>query len=313
MRLKNFMLCLIIVFLVLGRVNFSFGQSDSIIIERFGLNQIAELRIDDILNPALNPIKITTNQPVIQLKIRITVIYSISQDLDGKTFDFLSEQITVENSNFTINRPLEFNSTSEADIQNILREYGGFLPAGEYEFDIELCDKKNSTLAQLDEPRILTITTTQPPELTYPQDNQIIYESYPNFQWFSVGARPGLEATESMDAITINIRYHLKIAEKYENQTAEEAIDQIPFFETFDISEESSGSKGIINFPYPIDLTEAEPFLMGKTYCWQVQGVDDFGRTVGGAHAKSQVFEFTMGGAQEVEIILEFKPKKTDE
>ena len=307
--IKNLIKLVVIIVTVLGLVSFTFSQN-SLRITSFGLNHIAELRLDDFLNPALYPLEITTSHSIVRLKIMITVITSSCPDLKENDFiELISKPLPVIPDELnTIHNYIPFEKhDGESELKNVILEYGGFLPAGEYEFEIDLLDEKQNVITPLDkpEPQLLSITTTQPPKLIYPQNNQTIYESHPNFQWLSVGARPGLKD------ILLHIKYYLKIAEKFENQTAEEAITQIPFFENYTISETSIGQKTIINFPYPIDVTKAEPLSSGKTYVWQVQAFDDFGRPVGGAHAKSQVFEFSMAGGQNVEIILEFKPQKS--
>jgi hypothetical protein len=110
-----------------------------------------------------------------------------------------------------------------------------------------------------------TIVITQPaaPQLQYPgeptEEGIPIYTANPTFQWLSTGATAGRR-----------MYFSLLICEKEENQSNDEAIDNLPFFEivwddAIEITE--SGTAFPVTFSYP---TSEQAFSAGNKYVWQV-------------------------------------------
>ncbi|OQX83442.1 hypothetical protein B6D60_10485 [candidate division KSB1 bacterium 4484_87] len=278
------------------------------LIDLAGLKQIADIRLNDFYNPSLYffVIQSTSSFPA-YLRINITVTDCIDPKLQLREVILETDefQITPQHTNYTFLPEQIINIKIDDDLRDAIVTNGGMLLAGRYCFQFQLLNKDNGQLAGISNTECLEVSVPDPPELIYPENNAIIQNGQINFQWLSVGVRQGL-----------NIRYRLTIAEKETGQTAQEAILNIPFFLSDDskpIEKNSNGTREIINFVYPFDLKMAEPLATGKTYVWQIQAFDEFGRPVGGNQGKSRIFSFNILSSDEtsesIEIIFEFKPK----
>ena len=274
-----------------------------------GLKQIADLSLNDFYNPLLYFFAIHSNSSFFaSLRITITITDCADPELQDREVILETEDFQIKPQQVTYSFLPEqiVRIKIDDDLREAIISNGGLLLAGKYCFQFQVFDKNSGQLAGVSNVDCLEIFAPQPPELIYPENNAKIQNRQINFQWLSVGARPGM-----------NIRYRLTIAEKKTGQAAQEAILQIPFFlsdESSPIEKISSGNREIINFIYPYELKIAEPFANGKSYVWQVQAFDKSGRPVGSNEGKSQIFEFTLISPNEagerVEIIFEFKRKK---
>ena len=303
MYLRISLFLFIVLLLSLSFLNISYSQQVNLTLYLTGLKQIADIRIDDFYNPALYYLRITNYETLGQQPVYLTIIIEIVETISKyshlkfKTITLDAKPVLISTSRlYTIWSFQPYKTDIEPVLESILTENSGLLLAGTYRFKIELRSAGDDSVISSSDYEDLIITMPQPPELIFPLNNCSINESHPNFQWFTVAARPELK-----------INYHLKIAEILENQTPEESISNLSFYET-KIAQISTGQNTIISFNYPI---EVEPLSNNRSYVWQVQAFDNYGRPVGGAQGKSKIYKFNVEQAlvdsSEVEIILEFR------
>lgn len=178
-------------------------------------------------------------------------------------------------------RDEEFSS----EFEDAVLAVGSSLPAGDYTYSFRLLydlEYANGMGGQHPDPNLAismgwilasetrTVTITQPsdPELQYPgeptPEGLSIYEANPNFQWLSTGASAGSQ-----------MFFNLVVCLKEDNQSNDEAMQNLPFFELGwdrSIQFNEPGSQVMISYQYP--ATE-EGFSAGNKYVWQVTARDE--------------------------------------
>jgi len=199
---------------------------------------------------------------------------------------------------------LNINEFNEA-FEDAVLSTGNSLPAGTYRYQFRLLFDENTppnynNAIDLSEyypdaicSKEVVITSPNDPELVSPGDASdegfSIYETNPTFQFLSAGANAGSR-----------IYYSLKICNKAEGQSNDEAIENLPFFElSWDDATENLET-GIITpiiYPYP---ASADNFLNGK-YVWQAfaKSYRNISDPSAGFSGESEIFCFQYGDIPE--------------
>lgn len=194
-----------------------------------------------------------------------------------------------------------------SEFQEAVVRTGSSLPAGTYTYNFRLLWNPNSRRNYHEAIQIAsasqTVVMTMPaaPELLYPGDNtsegQVILQQYPTFRWNSTGAKAGTP-----------MYYRIKICEKQDNQSNDEAIGNLPLYEvTWDEVMTYYGSPWYlmesgfvfpIMFPYP---GSAPSLVSGNSYVWQIYARSE--RNIRNASAgyndQSEIFCFQFGESPE--------------
>ncbi|NQT24931.1 hypothetical protein HQ585_06235 [candidate division KSB1 bacterium] len=162
----------------------------------------------------------------------------------------------------------------------------GMYPEGDYEVCVSIHNLWGTELVS-QVCAYFTIGHPEPPELIYPIDYEMVYTSYPVFQWIP-----------SQIQYASPIVYIFRLVEVFPSQIPERALEaNYPHYENFNVFQS--------DLEYPLD----GPFLEAKkTYAWQIQAVDLEGRPATKNEGRSIVGVFTMtdeigGMASQLELL----------
>lgn len=149
----------------------------------------------------------------------------------------------------------------------------GRLPEGTYRACVSMTDGNNFVLGN--SCATFTIVYPDPPRLVAPAQSETIPNGSPLFQWTPVQVPAAYQ-----------VRYALQIAERRQNQTAEEALNaSIPHYQAPDLE--------VTNLQYPM---EGQPFEEGKQYVWRVVAIDQNGFSPATNNGSSEIRSFVLGG-----------------
>jgi hypothetical protein len=186
--------------------------------------------------------------------------------ISGITFNG-PQTVSKDNTHFMSSQNVHFNDAYKTQIIQT-----GLLPEGDYVLDVKLEDISGGVLDQKSAPfHIIGFTV---PALTTPQNNSQVAVPCPTFTWTPVTSHPGFSA-----------KYTLRICEVFSGQTAEQAMNNVPF---------AGPEPEITNLTTHI-YGGIPSFVSGRTYAWRIQARDQTGRALGSNEGKSQVFSFTWG------------------
>jgi len=167
------------------------------------------------------------------------------------------------------------SSTINPDLERLVVQ-SGKLPESSYSICISTYSALNNALlteacTQFD------IALPNPPQLISPEEEGTVNIAFPTFMWNQVSAPSD-----------ILVHYHLKIVEKLEGQNAYRAIQSnVPVLN--------------VDIPYNNLYTyqpEDYPLEKNHTYAWQVQATNEDGVPVATNEGRSEIWEFTYGGAR---------------
>jgi len=162
---------------------------------------------------------------------------------------------------------IDFVDTETRD--NVIRT--GRLPEGEYSLCINIENLSGAVLAS-NICASLTINYPSAPQLISPENNALVDQTYPVFQWTPVTVPP-----------RYTISYTFRLYEILSGQTPSTAIaSNHPVYENTSITGTT--------FIYPVDAPTLET---GKSYAWQVQVLDQYGTPLTQNNGKSEIFTFT--------------------
>ena len=204
--------------------------------------------------------------------IRLKV--EVREQNEGLIFQGVSNDMTIPGNSTKRITPRDITEVKETTYKPEYEEQikkTGRVPAGSYRICIYVLKCEDNSLLAKD-CIFHRVTLPCPPRLISPTDGDTIVESHPLFQWTPPIPLPA----------GLRVRYRLKICELYENQNPYEAINNIPHYENKQLTSTS--------FLYPVG---AKAFEDGKSYCWQVQAVDEDGFPIGGNDGKSEIWSFT--------------------
>ena len=187
--------------------------------------------------------------------------------------------LTINNTDFLDWESVHFNAALENQIEET-----GRLPDGSYQICVQVINVQDGF------PFAMTcagfnILSPQPPFLIYPINDEVVPLPTPIFQWSPI-------------AWFTEVDYILTIAEVYENQSPQDALDvNIPHFTT--------NSEFQNNYPYDIS---APDFEGGKQYAWVIQAVDFEGNPIGDNNGISEVASFIYQTGNDITFIEPLSP-----
>ncbi len=147
----------------------------------------------------------------------------------------------------------------------------GRLPEGDYQACVTVKDLAGASLAPA-RCASFTIVYPAPPSLFFPSDGDTITTQYPTFSWTPVQVPPEYQ-----------LRYVMRIAEVLSGQTAHQAL-------VANVVQYENENLNLTTIQYPLDALALED---GKTYAWQVQGVDQNGYPPSSNDGRSEIWTFT--------------------
>ncbi len=229
-------------------------------------------------------VKNQENEPV---RVRLKV--EVKEQNGGLIFQGVSNDITIPakaRKRITSKEITEVKETRyKPEYEEQIKKTGKF-PAGSYRICMYVLRYRDNSLLAKD-CIFHRVTLPCPPRLISPSSGDTIVKPRPLFQW-----TPPIPLLAGL-----RVRYRLKVCEIYEDQNPYEAINNIPHYENKNLISTS--------FQYPVG---AKAFEDGKSYCWQVQAVDEDGFPIGGNDGKSEIRYFTKVSLRD--ILLDDKEKK---
>ena len=179
-------------------------------------------------------------------------------------------------------------SQADAILQSIMAT--GKIADGEYTFEVSILSEDDQVLAS-DSKIILvqspvSITLESPSGILSDTLDNVIYTTFPIFQWFS---QPCGGCETYIRVAQFNSQVHSSVEEAIEDQRV------LPF----DQSEEWYLIDNVNSFQYP--FSDAYPLEEGNVYCWQVKM--DLPTTAGVEEMASSISAFKIGEAGNVETV----------
>ena len=177
-------------------------------------------------------------------------------------------------------------SQADAILQSIMAT--GKIADGEYTFEVSILSEDDQVLAS-DSKIILvqspvSITLESPSGVLSDTLDNVIYTTFPIFQWFS---QPCNGCETYIRVAQFNSQVHSSVEEAIEDQRV------LPF----DQSEEWYTIDNVNSFQYP--FSDAYPLEEGNVYCWQVMMA--MPTTVGSEEMASSISAFKIGEVGNVE------------
>ena len=177
-------------------------------------------------------------------------------------------------------------SQADAILQSIMAT--GKIADGEYTFEVSILSEDDQVLAS-DSKIILvqspvSITLESPSGVLSDTLDNVIYTTFPIFQWFS---QPCNGCETYIRVAQFNSQVHSSVEEAIEDQRV------LPF----DQSEEWYTIDNVNSFQYP--FSDAYPLEEGNVYCWQVMMA--MPTTVGSEEMTSSISAFKIGEVGNVE------------